>query len=833
MVAMANRTNAAVDYENLSKILLYEIKRGCDNTAVITGLEPFVAHWQEESLARGAGELDRQRIRSIVETLSGYSGLNKAERLQLLTGLIESIKHPVSPAAQPALEPATVAQTAAMPAATMVPPAPPAPPAPAAPPRAPRPAAKERSQRPATTAPLSGRPITDAKGISTITAAKFDRLGITTLEDLLNFFPRRYIDYTALKTIDQLFYGEEVTVIGTITEKIIRETRRGMRITNIVISDDTGSIQATWFNNQFIAYRLSEQQQVSLSGKVQEYLGRLVFNAPEIEQLQPEMLHTGRLVPQYRLTEGLQPRQVRTIMKDAADVFAVRLEEYVPLYVRNRVRVLDRATAMYQIHFPESPQMLERARRRLAFDEFLLIQLGVLRQRRQWQSVPAAALPPDAAAQTSFVASLPFVLTGAQARAITEVQNDLAKPVAMSRLLQGDVGSGKTVVAAAAMQIALSNGKQVAVMAPTEILAEQHFRTFSRLFANTTTQVRLLTGSLGRREKEALKTQIGEGGANIVVGTHALIQDDVAFQALGLVVVDEQHRFGVGQRAALRQKGMNPHMLVMTATPIPRTLSLTLYGDLDLSVLDELPPGRLPITTRIVPPVERERTYSFVRSQIQAGRQAFIICPLVEESDKLESKAAIEEHTRLQREVFPDRKLGLLHGRMKAKEKDEVMRAFLNRETDILVSTSVVEVGIDVPNATVMLVEGANRFGLSQLHQFRGRVGRGEHASYCYLMADGDAAESSRRLSVIEESQDGFRLAEEDLKLRGPGEFFGTRQSGLPDLKVALLSDVRVLEDARREAQDIYARDPLLQQEEHLALAQRVRTFWRGEGDLS
>jgi len=460
-------------------------------------------------------------------------------------------------------------------------------------------------------------------------------------------------------------------------------------------------------------------------------------------------------------------------------------------------------------------------------------ELGVLRQRQQWQSVPAVALPSEAATLSAFEAGLPFALTGAQKRAIDDIKNDLSKPVAMSRLLQGDVGSGKTVVAAAAMTIALANGKQVAVMAPTEILAEQHLRTFSRLFANSTTQVRLLTGSLARREKESIKAEIAAGTAGIVIGTHALIQDDVAFKDLGLVVVDEQHRFGVGQRAALRQKGFNPHMLVMTATPIPRTLSLTLYGDLDLSVLDELPPGRQPITTKLRLGVDRERTYSFVRSQAQAGRQAFIICPLVEESDKLEAKAAIEEHARLQRDIFPDLRLGLLHGRMNGKEKEEVMRAFLNRETDVLVSTSVVEVGIDVPNATVMLVEGANHFGLSQLHQFRGRVGRGEHASYCFLLADGDSAESSKRLSVIEESQDGFRLAEEDLKLRGPGEFFGTRQSGLPDLKVALLSDVRVLEEARREAQDIFTRDPQLQQHEHQALARRVRTFWRGEGDLS
>jgi ATP-dependent DNA helicase RecG len=830
---MANRTNALVDYDKLNKILQHELQLGCTNKAVITGLETFVVHWQDESLARGVGEDDHSQILGIVEALSGYSELNPADRARVLTGLLERlgtaartdfkplpavVLNPEAASAPAGVTPAAEAPSGAVAAGTV---------------RLARPLVRERrAPAPAPAVDLT-RPITDVRGINSITERKFNRLGVETVEDLLNFFPRRYVDYSALKTIDQLFYGEEVTVIGTVTQKRIRETRRGITIFEIALSDDTGSIQATWFNNPYLMKRLAEDQQIALSGKVEEYLGKLVFQSPDWEPIQPEMLHTGRLRPTYRLTEGLFPRQVRTIVKAAVDFYALRLEDYLPLYLRQRVRVLDLPTAMYQIHFPDNPQTLERARRRLAFDEFLLIQLGVLRQRQKWQSVPAAALAVDSAAFGAFESGLAYSLTGAQKRAIQEIKSDLAKPVAMSRMLQGDVGSGKTVVAAAAMAIAVANGKQVAIMAPTEILAEQHYRTFARLFANSNTQVRLLTGSVTKREKEAIKAEIASGTAGIAVGTHALIQDDVVFMDLGLVVVDEQHRFGVRQRAALRQKGWNPHMLVMTATPIPRTLSLTLYGDLDLSVLDELPPGRQPILTKVRKPLERERTYTLVRSQVQAGRQAFIICPLVEESDKLESKAAIEEHARLQRDIFPDLKLGLLHGRMKGKEKEEVMRAFLNRETDILVSTSVVEVGIDVPNATVMLVEGANRFGLSQLHQFRGRVGRGEFASYCFLLADADSSESSKRLSVIEESQDGFRLAEEDLKLRGPGEFFGTRQSGLPDLKVALLSDVRVLEDARREAQDIFARDPLLQQHEHQALAQRVRTFWRGEGDLS
>ncbi|MBI1802036.1 MAG: ATP-dependent DNA helicase RecG, partial [Chloroflexi bacterium] len=400
-------------------------------------------------------------------------------------------------------------------------------------------------------------------------------------------------------------------------------------------------------------------------------------------------------------------------------------------------------------------------------------------------------------------------------------------------LLQGDVGSGKTVVAATTAYVAIGNGKQVALMAPTEILAEQHFRTLTGLFAGWPLTIRQLVGSMGKSEKDAVKDELPSGAINLLVGTHALIQEDVTFKDLGLVIVDEQHRFGVEQRAALRSKGWNPHMLVMTATPIPRTLSLTLYGDLDLSLLDEMPPGRQPITTQWISPIGREAIYSKLRGQVRGGRQAYIICPLVDESEKLEAKAAVAEHQRLQRDIFPDLKLGLLHGRMKGKEKDTAMRAFLNGEYDILVSTSVVEVGIDVPNATVMLVEGANRFGLAQLHQFRGRVGRGSYPSFCYLLTDGSSADGDARMKIIEQTLDGFILAEEDLKLRGPGEFFGTRQSGMPDLKIAQLTDSWILDEARREAQDVLNRDPQLQESEHQGLAKKLRTVWRGEGDLS
>ena len=437
--------------------------------------------------------------------------------------------------------------------------------------------------------------------------------------------------------------------------------------------------------------------------------------------------------------------------------------------------------------------------------------------------------------------SLPFELTDAQRRVLTDIVQDIRTDRPMSRLLQGDVGSGKTAVAASAMFLAAQSGGQAAIMAPTEILAEQHFKNLSRLFAPINQRempqpinVRLLTGSTPSAERATIRAEIADGTANIVVGTHALIQETVIFKNLALAIIDEQHRFGVAQRAALRQKGFNPHVLVMTATPIPRTLALTLFGDLDLSVIDQLPPGRQPIETRIILPTARERAYAFIRAQIEQGRQAFIICPLVEESDKIEAKAAVEEHARLQQQVFPKYQLGLLHGRLKPAEKDAAMRAFAANETQILVSTSVVEVGIDVPNASVIMIEGAERFGLAQLHQFRGRVGRGEHQSYCLLQADTIASEVSERLKAVEASNDGFVLAEKDLELRGPGQFLGTRQSGLPDLHLGNIADARLIDLARREAEKLLANDPELNRAEHQGLAQRLAEFWQsGAGDLS
>ncbi|MDP2718673.1 MAG: ATP-dependent DNA helicase RecG, partial [Dehalococcoidia bacterium] len=507
--------------------------------------------------------------------------------------------------------------------------------------------------------------------------------------------------------------------------------------------------------------------------------------------------------------------------------------------------------AILQFHYPENLKVKNTSRERLAFDELFLLQLGVVKQKRNWQeSQPGNAMALKNDILERFLTSLPFELTRAQNRVLQDILGDIQKGKPMSRLLQGEVGSGKTVVALAALVMAVANGFQTAIMAPTEVLVEQHFQSFIRLLSQAGFQPRisgniavlespleepitivLLKGSLPVKAKRELKGLIAEGKAHIVIGTHALIQEGVEFKRLGLVVIDEQHRFGVLQRSALRQKGFNPHILVMTATPIPRTLALTLYGDLDLSIIDEVPPGRQKISTKWVLPEKRQAAFEFLKQQIQSGRQAFVICPLIEESESIAAKAAVVEYTYLSRDVFPELRLGLLHGKMKSEKKEETMRHFRDGELDILVSTAVVEVGIDVPNATVMLVEGADRFGLSQLHQFRGRVGRGTEKSYCLLLAEEPSPQGRERLNLIEKIHDGFILAEEDLKLRGPGEFFGTRQAGMPDLRMAKLTDIAILETARREAEKLFEKDPGLKLPEHLPLRKEMARVWKEGGE--
>ena len=661
--------------------------------------------------------------------------------------------------------------------------------------------------------------------------------------DLLWLFPFRYSDFSQVRPIAKLVVGEEQTVLGDVSSVGAGMVGR-RKATEAVIGDETGTLRVVWWGQTYVARQLREGMKIALSGKVTAYRGQPQMESPEWEPLEGESLHTRRLVPVYPGTEGLPQRLVRRLAREAVDSLVDEMEETLPEDVRSRLKLLPVRQAMRQMHIPESSQQAAEARRRFALEELLHIELGVVRRRLAWQAAGAApklTLPQPV--RDGFVRSLPFDLTAAQRRAVDEVLRDIGESVPMSRLLEGDVGSGKTVVAVVALLAAVASGYQGAIMAPTEVLAEQHYRTFCSLFSGGDEEglwrdvfspeylkeplrITLLRGSLKTAEKAAAQDSIAQGETDIAIGTQALVQSEVSFQRLGLVVVDEQHRFGVEQRGALRQKGVSPHTLVMTATPIPRTLALTVYGDLDITVLDEMPPGRPPVKTYRLRPDQRQQAYDFLRKQVGAGRQAYVICPLVEESEAVAARAAVQEYERLCSDVFPDLRLGLLHGRMPPGEKDAVMREFRDGGLHMLVSTAVVEVGIDVRNATVMLVEGADRFGLAQLHQFRGRVRRSSEQAYCLLLSENPSEEAQERLHIMETTHDGFKLAEEDLRIRGPGEYFGTRQSGLPDLKVARLTDVAFIEQARAEAVRLLEADPEMEQPQHRALAARMEELW-------
>ena len=679
-------------------------------------------------------------------------------------------------------------------------------------------------------------PVQYVRGVGPARARLLDRLGIATAGDLLYTLPRRLEDRSHLRAIYDLEHGVVETVQGTIGQvRQFRPRRRRLTITKAAVIDGSGVLHAVWFNQPYLARQLLRGRRVILHGRVQRQAGEIQMAAPEFELLDDgeETLHVGRIVPVYRGTEGLSQRVLRTIVLHAIEDAAPHAPDWLPEDLRHLHQLPELKAALQQAHFPDTLDAQAAAHRRLVYEELLLLELLLLRQKAAAAAEPRTIHYGDASSLVArFHASFPFPLTRAQRRVIAEITADLAKPHPLNRLLQGDVGSGKTVVAATALLHCTGGGAQGALMAPTEILAGQHYLTLRRLLEPLGVTVLLLVGGLGRTARQEALQATRAGQADIIIGTHALIEGDVEFHRLGLIVVDEQHRFGVTQRAALRKKGDRPDVLVMTATPIPRTLALTLYGDLDVSVLDELPPGRSPIKTYARPTARRPQVYEFVRAQVAQGRQAYLVCPLIEESDKLQAEAATGLAARLQHGVFRDLRVGVLHGRMKVEERDAAMRALRDGTIDVLVATTVIEVGIDIPNASVMVIEDANRFGLSQLHQLRGRVGRGTHQAYCILIADvdDDDAIAGARLAAMVETGDGFRIAERDLELRGAGELLGDRrlpglrQHGLTDLRVAdLVRDREWLERARRDAETLLRNDPALRAPAHRGLAASLR----------
>lgn len=837
----------------LGKVLAEEQQRGCDDRAAAAGLDAFLDAWRAES----NGVLAVPAVAAALELLIDYGIQPVAVRRERVGSALEGLRALFKKAPP-----------------TSAPPAP-----------APRPAPGARRASPtpsgAPTALTPDAPIEAVAGVGRSNALAFKRLGVRTVADLLYHFPHRYDDYSSQKQIADLTIGAVETVVATVVDVRRFGMRNGRGGVEVMVSDESGSLKVVFFGTPWLVNQLPVGRTLVLSGKVTAYQGLRQMTGPDWEPYAvDELIHTGRLVPVHPLTKGLHERNARTIIKQVVDQVAPRLPDYLPATVRQRTNLMPLPEAVAQMHFPADKEQLERAQMRLGFDEFLFIQLGVIQRKMLWQGERGYPLTISPEVHADLLAHLPFALTGAQARALEEIFADLERKAPMARLLQGDVGSGKTVVAAAALLQAIANGFQGALMAPTEILAEQHYKGLRKLLSRVRAprnrkqeaeaatggdwkaevdpeqvarleeikrllgmsaeddmdgagvRVALLTGSLGAKERRRVLEGIAKGEIDLVIGTHALITEGVQYHSLGLVCIDEQHRFGVEQRQRLKDKGFNPHMLVMTATPIPRTLTMTIYGDLDVSVLDELPPGRQEIRTRWITRAERDKAYRHIRKEVARGRQAFVICPLVEESEKVDLPSAEEMHIRLQSEIFPDLRVGLIHGRLLPREKDEAMIAFRDRAYDILVATAVVEVGIDVPNATTIVIDGAERFGLAQLHQFRGRVGRGVHQSYCILVSDSENNEVTRqRLEAMEQTTDGFKLAEIDLQLRGPGEFFGKRQSGTPDLKVARLADTRLLHAARLEAQKILAEDPQLARPEHALLREKVQVFWdKAEG---
>ncbi|MFH0827257.1 MAG: ATP-dependent DNA helicase RecG [Candidatus Omnitrophota bacterium] len=680
---------------------------------------------------------------------------------------------------------------------------------------------------------VSQIPIRFLKGVGPKREKKFEEIGIRSIEDLLYYFPRRYEDRTRFISISKAKEGERLTIKGEVLARGEKQSwkRRGFRILEVVVGDGSGRISCVWFNQGYLKDYFEVGVTVILFGLIERYQGRLQMNSPEFEissKGDEESLHIGRITPIYSLPEGSTQRHFRQMIKATLDKYVPSLNDSLPYDIRARNHLLNLAQSLTQIHFPDDLNTQKQAYERLSFEEFLLFQLPLVLRKIKRREKKGIAHPSQGALVDIFISSLAFELTSAQEKVIREIRLDMAGPSAMQRLLQGDVGSGKTVVATVASLMAIQGAYQVAFMVPTEVLANQHYHKISSQFAEQNSKLKkikvgLMTRCSNKKEKQKVQEAIKSGAIDLIIGTHALLEENVQFKNLGLVVIDEQHKFGVGQRALLPRKGTNPDCLIMTATPIPRTLAITIYGDLDISVIGELPPGRVPIRTLHLPEAKRSEVYQMAREQLVRGRQIYIIYPVIESSYSLDMAGAKKMYAQLKAGAFKDFHVGLIHGRLKQKEQDSLMQKFKNKELDILVATTILEVGIDIPNATGMIVEHAERFGLSQLHQLRGRVGRSVFESFCVLVSDAVTPEAKKRIEAMVRFTDGFKIAEQDLKIRGPGEFFGSRQHGLTELRIGNpLAQMQLLRRSRQEAVRLLGSDPHLELRQNTGLKERL-----------
>ena len=809
--------------DKIQKALVVEARMGFKNAAVFGGFSAFATSWLDKiniSLKKKDVQTDLIGIQNLVSLLGKYIQATNKEREQItgqLSGLLTTLIELVTKNRE------TVSATSINDTITD-----------------PTPEIANTTKTANTTKIVNSSPETVnndcppselqfLKSVGPKRVRLLNNIGIQTVQDLLYHFPRRHEDRSILKKFHQLQDGEIETVKGTVLSCQDINPRKKLCITKVALHDGVSIGYAVWFNQPFIKKQLPQGTEMMVTGKNERKYGTVQISVMDFEIMDnDDLVHIGRIVPVYPTTEGLPPRVLRSIIKIAVDELVPVQDEFLPRFLLNKYHLMNLQEALLKIHYPEKMDDVEEAKRRLIFEELFLLQLGVCLVKSSGLREQGIKHKKSGTLVREFLDNLPFRLTKAQLRVQQEIFEDMEDIKPMNRLVQGDVGSGKTVVATAALVKTVESGYQGALMAPTEILASQHFEGLQELLEPLGVKLALLIGGLNKGNKKQIIQDIKEGRIDIVVGTHAIIQDEVLFQKLGLTITDEQHRFGVKQRAKLKEKGYNSDVLVMTATPIPRTLALTVYGDLDISVIDELPAGRQTIKTYWVKTSLKDRVYSFIREQVSLGRQVYYVCPLVEESEKIDVSAAVELAEFLQTKIFTDLRVGLIHGRLKQDDKNTVMREYKNGQIDILVATTVVEVGVNVPNSTLMIIEDADRFGLAQLHQLRGRVGRGSSQSYCVLVADPSTEEGRSRLKIMQATSDGFAIAEEDLKIRGPGEFFGIKQSGIPDLKIAdIIRDVLILQVARDEAQKLISDSPSLNKPEYTRLKERMLEKYR------